>query len=170
MIVIQTKNGSPALCQMQQVGCSLASQLFYNFDELARTSNDFPAHLMGDVIVGIPSFGDDNLCIANLPAVILVSYKHSLTTGNLNLYQLEQMEKYHPIIGLWGDTMQYQFSSRFGMSALIMRANDILDNCSFNLCTSGAISAVQLQKDNNNDKPFIQGIRHCLEMLKKHII
>eukprot|EP00957_Ditylum_brightwellii_P180259 13731747-Ditylum_brightwellii.AAC.3 len=116
----------------------LTSQIFYNFYKLARPSNNFPAHLMGDVIDNIPEtdsvnppFGDDNLCIVSLPLVISVSYEHGLTTGTLNLYQLEQMKDYHPIMGLWGDTMQYQFSSRSGMSALMLRANDVLDNCSF---------------------------------------
>eukprot|EP00957_Ditylum_brightwellii_P148798 11328053-Ditylum_brightwellii.AAC.1 len=82
------------------------------------------------------------------------------------------MEEYHPIMGLWGDTMQYQFSSRSGMSALTLRANDVPDNCGFKPCASSAVDIFQLQEDNgnDNDKPFIQGIRHCLEMLKKHNI
>eukprot|EP00957_Ditylum_brightwellii_P135209 10310064-Ditylum_brightwellii.AAC.1 len=53
----------------------------------------------------IPSFGNDNLCIVSLPSVIPVSYKHGLTAGALNSRQLELMEDYHPIMGLWGNTM-----------------------------------------------------------------
>eukprot|EP00957_Ditylum_brightwellii_P087786 6685047-Ditylum_brightwellii.AAC.1 len=56
----------------------LASQLFYNFDELVGPFDDFPAHLMGDVIEdfpetdsAIPPYGNDNLRIASLPSVIL---------------------------------------------------------------------------------------------------
>eukprot|EP00957_Ditylum_brightwellii_P120545 9196522-Ditylum_brightwellii.AAC.1 len=73
---------------------------------------------MGDAIENIPNmdsinppFGDDDLCIVSLPAVIPVSYEHGLMTGTLNSRQLEVMEDYHPIMGLWGNTMQYQFSS-----------------------------------------------------------
>eukprot|EP00957_Ditylum_brightwellii_P204390 15339029-Ditylum_brightwellii.AAC.1 len=46
----------------------LASWLFYNFDELARPFDNFPVHLMGNVIEDIPeidsiipSFGNNNL-------------------------------------------------------------------------------------------------------------
>eukprot|EP00957_Ditylum_brightwellii_P014891 1123246-Ditylum_brightwellii.AAC.1 len=53
----------------------------------------------------IPPYGDNNLCIVSLPSVILVSYKHGLTAGALNSHQLELMEDYHPIMGLWGNTM-----------------------------------------------------------------
>eukprot|EP00957_Ditylum_brightwellii_P079957 6080900-Ditylum_brightwellii.AAC.1 len=80
------------------------------------------------------------------------------------------MEEYHPIMDLLGDTMQYQFSSRSGMSALTLRANDIPDNCNFESHASGTVNVVQLQEDNDNDEPFIQGIRNCLEILKKHNI
>eukprot|EP00957_Ditylum_brightwellii_P095675 7290214-Ditylum_brightwellii.AAC.1 len=73
---------------------------------------------MGDVIEDIPKtdsvslpFGNNNLHIVSLPLVIPVSYEHSLTLGALSSCQLEQMEEYHPIMGLWGKTMQYQFSS-----------------------------------------------------------
>eukprot|EP00957_Ditylum_brightwellii_P155277 11820735-Ditylum_brightwellii.AAC.1 len=58
----------------------LASQLFFNFDELARPFGDFPDHLMGDVIEDIskmdsvnPSFGGNVLHIVSLPLVIPVS-------------------------------------------------------------------------------------------------
>eukprot|EP00957_Ditylum_brightwellii_P020146 1519353-Ditylum_brightwellii.AAC.1 len=78
------------------------------------------------------------------------------------------MEEYHPIMGLWGDTMQYQFSSRFGMSALTQHANGVPDNQCFELQASGAVDVVQLHKDDGNNNPFIQGIRHHLEMLKKN--
>eukprot|EP00957_Ditylum_brightwellii_P138631 10567006-Ditylum_brightwellii.AAC.1 len=80
---------------------------------------------MGDVIEDIPDmnsanppFGNNNLCIVSLPLVIPVSYKHGLTSGALSSCQLEQMKEYHPIMSLWGNTIQYQFSSHFGMSAL----------------------------------------------------
>eukprot|EP00957_Ditylum_brightwellii_P044315 3362329-Ditylum_brightwellii.AAC.1 len=132
---------------------------------------------MGDVIEDIPKtdsvnppFGNDNLCIVSLPLVIPVSYKHSLTLGALSSCQLEQMEEYHPSICLWGDTIQYQFSSRSGMSTLTQRTNNIPDNQGFKLQASGAVDVVQLHKDENDDKPFTQGIRHRLEMLKKHNI
>eukprot|EP00957_Ditylum_brightwellii_P124100 9459524-Ditylum_brightwellii.AAC.1 len=132
---------------------------------------------MDDVIEDIPKtdsinppFGDNNLCIVSLPLVILVSYEHGLTSGALSSRQLEQMEEYHPIMGLWGNTMQYQFSSRFGMLALIQRANDVPDNQGFELWASGAVDIVQLHKDDNDNEPFNQGISHRLEMLKKHNI
>eukprot|EP00957_Ditylum_brightwellii_P028187 2128799-Ditylum_brightwellii.AAC.1 len=118
----------------------------------------------------IPPFGNNNLCIVSLPSVILVSYEHGLTAGTLNLRQLELMEDYHPIIGLWGNTMQYQFSSRSGMSALTQCTNDVPDYQGFESWASGAVDVVQLNGDNDNDEPFIQRIKQCLEMLGKHNI
>eukprot|EP00957_Ditylum_brightwellii_P088732 6757200-Ditylum_brightwellii.AAC.1 len=80
------------------------------------------------------------------------------------------MEDYHPIMGLWGNTMQYQFSSRPGMSALTQHINDVPDNQGFESWANGAVDVVQLNDDNNNDEHFIQGIRQHLEMLRKHSI
>eukprot|EP00957_Ditylum_brightwellii_P195836 14920436-Ditylum_brightwellii.AAC.1 len=132
---------------------------------------------MGNVIEEIPKtdsidppFGDDDLCIISLSLVIPVSNKHGLTSGALTLRQLEQIEDNHPITGLWGDTMKYQFSSQSGMSAITQRASDILDNQGFKSQASSAVNIVQLHKDDDDDKPFIQGIKHHLEMLKKHNI
>eukprot|EP00957_Ditylum_brightwellii_P073419 5579074-Ditylum_brightwellii.AAC.1 len=132
-----TSTTSDAVGRLQPVKV-LTSQLFYNFDELTRPYGNFPAHLIGDVINNSPEtdsinppFGDDDLCIVSLPVVILMSYEYGLTAGNLNSHQLEQMEVYHPSMCLWGNTMQYQFSSRSGMPALTLRANDVLDNCGF---------------------------------------
>eukprot|EP00957_Ditylum_brightwellii_P130120 9925087-Ditylum_brightwellii.AAC.1 len=56
------------------------------------------------------------------------------------------MEEYHPIMGLCGDTMQYQFSSLSGMSALTQCANDVPDNWGFKSWASGDVDVVQLQK------------------------
>eukprot|EP00957_Ditylum_brightwellii_P030640 2321920-Ditylum_brightwellii.AAC.1 len=132
---------------------------------------------MGNVIEDIPEmdsvnppFGDGNLCIVSLLLVIPVSYEHGLTAGALNSRQLELMEEYHPNMGLWGDTMQYQFSSWSGMSALTQRANNVPDNWGFESQASGAVDNVQLHKDDDNNEPFIQGIGHHLEMLRKHNI
>eukprot|EP00957_Ditylum_brightwellii_P066833 5071957-Ditylum_brightwellii.AAC.2 len=80
------------------------------------------------------------------------------------------MEDYQPIMGRWDNTMQYQFSSWSSMSALTLCANNIPDNCGYELQASSAVDVVQLHKDDDDDKPFIQGIRNCLEMLKKHNI
>eukprot|EP00957_Ditylum_brightwellii_P148763 11325780-Ditylum_brightwellii.AAC.1 len=66
--------------------------------------------------------------------------------------------------------MQYQFSSQSGMSALTLCANDIQDNWGFESQSSSAVDVVQLHNDDYNNEPFIQGIRHRLEMLKKHNI
>eukprot|EP00957_Ditylum_brightwellii_P026961 2038248-Ditylum_brightwellii.AAC.1 len=107
----------------------------------------------------IPPFGDNNLHIVSLPSVIPVSYEHGLTAGTLNLHQFELMEDYHPIMGLWSDTMQYQFSSKSGMSALTQYSNDVPDNWSFESQASGAVDVVQVDDDDNNDEPFIQGIK-----------
>eukprot|EP00957_Ditylum_brightwellii_P208848 15359208-Ditylum_brightwellii.AAC.1 len=155
----------------------LASQLFFNFDELARPFDNFPAHFMGDVIEDIPKidrvnppFGNHDLCIVSLPLVIPVSYKHGLISGALSSCQLEQMEEYCPIIGLWGNTMHYQLSSQSGMSAITQRANDIPDNWGFESRASSAVDIVQLHKDDNDDEPLTQGIRHHFEMLKNHNI
>eukprot|EP00957_Ditylum_brightwellii_P130970 9990224-Ditylum_brightwellii.AAC.2 len=57
------------------------------------------------------------------------------------------MEDYHPIMGLWGDTMQYQFSSMCGMPALTLCANGVLDNYGFEPRASGAVDVVQLHKE-----------------------
>eukprot|EP00957_Ditylum_brightwellii_P043735 3316266-Ditylum_brightwellii.AAC.1 len=80
------------------------------------------------------------------------------------------MEDYHPTMGMWGDIMQYQFSSWSGMSALTQRANNVPDNRGFESQASGAVDVVQLNNDDNNNEPFIQGIKQCLEMLRKHNI
>eukprot|EP00957_Ditylum_brightwellii_P208565 15358059-Ditylum_brightwellii.AAC.1 len=66
--------------------------------------------------------------------------------------------------------MQYQFSSQSGISALTQRANNVPDNQCFESWASGAVDVVQLHKGDNDNKPFIQGIRHRLEMLQKHNI
>eukprot|EP00957_Ditylum_brightwellii_P074564 5666007-Ditylum_brightwellii.AAC.1 len=111
----------------------------------------------------IPPFDDNDLCIISLPSVILVSYEHGLTAETLNSHQLELMEDYHPSMGLWCDTMQYQFSSQSGMSVLTQHANNVPDNQGFESQASGAVDVVQLNDDNNDDEPFIQGIKQCLE-------
>eukprot|EP00957_Ditylum_brightwellii_P204391 15339029-Ditylum_brightwellii.AAC.2 len=72
------------------------------------------------------------------------------------------MEDYHPIMGMWGDTMQCQFSSRSSMSALTQCANNVPDNWGFESQASGTADVVQLNDDGNNDEPFIQGIKQCL--------
>eukprot|EP00957_Ditylum_brightwellii_P171865 13083759-Ditylum_brightwellii.AAC.1 len=41
------------------------------------------------------------------------------------------MEDYHPIMGLWGDIIQYQFSSQSCMSVLTQRANNVPGNWGF---------------------------------------
>eukprot|EP00957_Ditylum_brightwellii_P128482 9799559-Ditylum_brightwellii.AAC.1 len=66
--------------------------------------------------------------------------------------------------------MQCRFSSWSGMLALTQSANHVPDNQGLQLRASGAVAVVQLHKDDDDDKHFIQGIRHCLEMLKKHNI
>eukprot|EP00957_Ditylum_brightwellii_P119885 9148199-Ditylum_brightwellii.AAC.2 len=132
---------------------------------------------MGNVIEDIPEtdsvnppFGDDDLRIVNLPSVTPVPYEHGLTAGALNSCQLQLMEEYHPIMGLWGDTMQYQFSSWSGMSALTQCVNDVPDNWGFESQASSAVDVVQLHKDEDDTKSFIQGIRQYSEMLRKHNI
>eukprot|EP00957_Ditylum_brightwellii_P124517 9489920-Ditylum_brightwellii.AAC.1 len=159
--IIDTMSNAAGRLQLVKV---LASQLLYNFDKLARHSDDFPTQLISDAIDNIletgsvnPPFGDDNLCNVSLLLMIPMSYEHGLMTGTLSLCQPEQVEEYHPIMGLWGDTMHYQFSSRPGMSALIFKSQ-----------ARGTVIIFQLQEE--DDEPFIQSIRHCLEMLKKHNI
>eukprot|EP00957_Ditylum_brightwellii_P128774 9823352-Ditylum_brightwellii.AAC.1 len=102
--------------------------------------------------------------------MIPVSYKHGLAAGALNSRQLELMEDYHPIMGLCGNTMQYQISQQSGMSAITQRANDVPENWGFKSWTSGAVDVVQLHKDDDGNEPFIQGIRQRLDMLRKHSI
>eukprot|EP00957_Ditylum_brightwellii_P005668 432098-Ditylum_brightwellii.AAC.2 len=143
----------------------------------SRPFDNFPAHLMGNVIEDIlkmysvnPPFGDNNLHIVSFPLAIPLSYKHGLTAGALNSCQLELMEEYHPIMGLQDNTMQYQFSSRSGMSALTQHTNDVPDNQGFESRASDAVDVVQLHEDDDNNEPFIQDIRHRLEMLRKHNI
>eukprot|EP00957_Ditylum_brightwellii_P107068 8169312-Ditylum_brightwellii.AAC.1 len=82
------------------------------------------------------------------------------------MHQLEQIEEYHPIMGLWGSAIQYQFSSRSGLFALMCKENNMLDNCSFEAWTTGTLDAIQLHKDNNDDIKFFKGIKYCLEMVK----
>eukprot|EP00957_Ditylum_brightwellii_P012362 933437-Ditylum_brightwellii.AAC.1 len=66
--------------------------------------------------------------------------------------------------------MQYQFSSRSGMSALTQHTNDVPDNRGFESQASSAVDVVQLSKDDSDNKLFIQGIRQYLEMLRRHNI
>eukprot|EP00957_Ditylum_brightwellii_P148519 11308618-Ditylum_brightwellii.AAC.1 len=155
----------------------LVSQLIYNFNELTRPFDNFPDHLIGDVIKDIhktysinPPFCDNDLHIISLPAVIPMSYEHRLMAGTVNSCQLEAMEDYHPTMGLWGDTIQYQFSSQSGMSALMLCTINVPDNCNFKSHASSAVDVAQLHEEKNDDEPFIQGIRHCLEVSKKHNI
>eukprot|EP00957_Ditylum_brightwellii_P031896 2418514-Ditylum_brightwellii.AAC.2 len=56
------------------------------------------------------------------------------------------------------------------MSALTLHANEVPDNWGFESWASGAVDVVQLHDNDNNDEPFIQGIRYRLEILKKHNI
>eukprot|EP00957_Ditylum_brightwellii_P170266 12961386-Ditylum_brightwellii.AAC.2 len=76
--------------------------------------------------------------------MIPASYKHGLTSGALSSHQLEQMEEYHPIMGLWGNTMQYQFSLQSGMSVLTQSANNIVGKLGFESQVSGAVNILQL--------------------------
>eukprot|EP00957_Ditylum_brightwellii_P125832 9592191-Ditylum_brightwellii.AAC.1 len=114
---------------------------------------------MGDAIEGIPEmdsvnppFGNGDLCIVSLPPVITVSYKHGLILEALSSRQLEQIEDYHPIMGLWGNTMQHQFSSQSGMSALTQRTNNISYNQGFKSPASSAVDIVQLHKDDDDSE------------------
>eukprot|EP00957_Ditylum_brightwellii_P115694 8824556-Ditylum_brightwellii.AAC.1 len=66
--------------------------------------------------------------------------------------------------------MQYQFSSRSGMSSLTQCANSVPYNWGFESQASSAVDIVQLNNDDDNDESFIQGIRQHLEMLRKHNI
>eukprot|EP00957_Ditylum_brightwellii_P204120 15337772-Ditylum_brightwellii.AAC.1 len=80
------------------------------------------------------------------------------------------MDKYHTIMDMWGNTMQYQFFSHSSMSALKHCTNNVPDNRGFKSQARNAVDIVQLKNEDNNDKPFIQGIRQYLEMLRKRNI
>eukprot|EP00957_Ditylum_brightwellii_P210188 15364658-Ditylum_brightwellii.AAC.1 len=80
----------------------LASQPFYNLNELARPFDDCPPHLMGDIIKSIPEMdnmltplGNKDLCVASLLYVTPVSYEHGLTAVSIKMHHLELMEDYH---------------------------------------------------------------------------
>eukprot|EP00957_Ditylum_brightwellii_P132380 10094566-Ditylum_brightwellii.AAC.1 len=85
----------------------LAIQLFNSFEELARPYNDVPKNMIGEEITTTPddnsailSLGDDSLHIVSLLLVVPISYKCGMHTVATIMQQMEQMETYHPLMGL----------------------------------------------------------------------
>eukprot|EP00957_Ditylum_brightwellii_P147548 11236518-Ditylum_brightwellii.AAC.2 len=48
--------------------------------------------------------------------------------------------------------------------------HNVLDSHSIKSHASSAVDVVQLQEEEDDNKPFIHSMIHCLEMLKKHNI
>eukprot|EP00957_Ditylum_brightwellii_P126518 9643158-Ditylum_brightwellii.AAC.1 len=125
---------------MQPVKLS-ATQIFHNFDKIVFPYSDFPKSIKGAEIKKIPSAdtvlppnGNGWLHVVSLPSAIPVSYLHGLQLGKVTNEDLRfNAESYHLLMGLWTDTLTYQFSSATGMSGLMQKKNDVPDNRGFGL-------------------------------------
>eukprot|EP00957_Ditylum_brightwellii_P157045 11952170-Ditylum_brightwellii.AAC.1 len=106
-----TRTTSNAVGKMQPMKVS-AMQIFHNFDELAQPYSNLPKCMKGAEIKTIPSAdtilppnGHEPLHMVSLPLAISVS--HKVINEDLRF----DAEAYHHLMGLWSDTLAYQFSS-----------------------------------------------------------
>eukprot|EP00957_Ditylum_brightwellii_P022005 1659913-Ditylum_brightwellii.AAC.1 len=73
----------------------------------------------------IPPPGDNPLHVVSLPSAISMSYKHGLQSGKVTNEDLRfDSESYHPLMGLWVDTLAHQLSSATGLSGLTQKKDD----------------------------------------------
>eukprot|EP00957_Ditylum_brightwellii_P006946 525743-Ditylum_brightwellii.AAC.1 len=113
-----------------------ANLVFHNFNKLACPYTDFTKSMKGKTIKKIPNDnavilppGDDLLHVVSLPLAIPVSYKHRLQSGKVTNEDLRyDSESYHPLMGLWADTLAYQLSSATGLSGLMQKKDDVPDS------------------------------------------
>eukprot|EP00957_Ditylum_brightwellii_P113202 8632718-Ditylum_brightwellii.AAC.1 len=101
--------------KMQPVKVS-ATQIFYNFDDLACPYSNFSKRMKGVEVKKIsiantvlPPDGNDLLHVVSLSSTIPVSYLHRLQLGKVTNLDLRlNAESYYALIGLWTDTLVYQ--------------------------------------------------------------
>eukprot|EP00957_Ditylum_brightwellii_P168547 12829255-Ditylum_brightwellii.AAC.1 len=80
----------------------------------------------------LPSSGDDPTHVVSLPLAIPVLYAHGLQLGKVTNKDLRfNADAYHPLTGLWSDTLAYQFSPATCLSGLTQKKNDVPDNQGF---------------------------------------
>eukprot|EP00957_Ditylum_brightwellii_P022282 1681443-Ditylum_brightwellii.AAC.1 len=86
--------------------------------------------------------------MVSLHSAIPVSYSHDLQLGKVTNEDLRfDTEFYHPLVGLWSDTLAYQFSSVTGLSGLMQKKSNVPNNQGFKLYKEGALSVVALLED-----------------------
>eukprot|EP00957_Ditylum_brightwellii_P135906 10366191-Ditylum_brightwellii.AAC.1 len=131
---------------MQPVKVS-ANLVFHNFNEMACPYADFPKSMKGKKIKKIPANnavipppGDNLLHVVSLLSAILVSYEHGLQSGKVINEDLRyDSETYHPLMGLWVDTLAYQLSSATGLSGLMQKKDDVPDSQEFEAREDGLL-------------------------------
>eukprot|EP00957_Ditylum_brightwellii_P116616 8895580-Ditylum_brightwellii.AAC.1 len=150
-----TRTASDAVGKMQPVKVS-AIQIFHNFDELACPYSNLPKGMKGAKIKKIPSA--DNVLPPNDDGLWAKSPMRSSDSMLRHITSL---------MGLWSDTLAYQFSSATGLSDLMQKRNDIPNNRGFKSHKSGALQVVTLLEECNKGEPFIINIEQHLNMVKK---
>eukprot|EP00957_Ditylum_brightwellii_P077026 5853839-Ditylum_brightwellii.AAC.1 len=91
-----------------QLAKVLASEVFYDFEELAMSYDGFPYYMMRDAIENnpeddnvFPPRGDDNLHIIHFISVIPVLYVHNIYAVNMSSTRyLQQKEDYYSMVVL----------------------------------------------------------------------
>eukprot|EP00957_Ditylum_brightwellii_P147950 11265659-Ditylum_brightwellii.AAC.1 len=157
-----TGTTSDAAGKMQPVKVS-ATQILNTFNNLACPYSNPLKTMKGTEIKKIPSAdsvlslpGDKPMHMVSLPSAIPVLYAHRLQLGKVTNKDLRfSAEAYHPLMGLWFDTLAYQFSSATGLSGLMQKKHDVPDSQCFKSHDKGALQVAALLEDCNEDEPFI---------------
>eukprot|EP00957_Ditylum_brightwellii_P090378 6882453-Ditylum_brightwellii.AAC.1 len=108
----------------------------------------------------IPPPREDPLHVVSFPSAIPVLYEH----------RLNDSEAYHPLMGLWADTLAYQLSSATGLSGLIQKKDDVPNSQEFEAHEDGLLPVVALLEDCDDDEAFISNIARCLDYIKNYNI
>eukprot|EP00957_Ditylum_brightwellii_P175961 13398324-Ditylum_brightwellii.AAC.1 len=115
----------------------------------------------------IPLPGEDPLHMVSLPLAIPVSYEHGLQTGKVTTEDLRyDSEAYHPLMGLWADTLAYQLSPATGFSGLTQKKDDVPNSRGFEARDDGLLPVVALLEECSDDGAFISNITRCLDYVK----
>ena len=105
--------------------------------------------------------------MVHLLSAIPVSYAHGLQSGRVsNKDHKYDTEAYHPLMGLWADTLAYQLSSVTSLSGSTQKKDDVPDNQGFKKREAGLLPVVDLLKDCKEDKDFIANIEQHLDLVK----
>eukprot|EP00957_Ditylum_brightwellii_P080813 6147502-Ditylum_brightwellii.AAC.1 len=69
-------------------------------------------------------------------------------------------------MGLWVDTLAYQFFSATGLSGLTQKKDDAPNSQGFEACKDGSLPVVALSKNCDDDEAFISNMARCLDYIK----